>query len=483
MKTRYTALVVLACSAFTLNAQTLLTPAQYDALKAQHLLPSDPVITGDPGTGLPFVPSGNDRSGGGPCDCWIEPDSTYSLAMLPNDDNSSSAIPLPFTFQLFGQSYDTLYINNNGNVSFGASYVTFTSNPFPDSNYVMVAPFWADVDTRGSGCSGSDGGHVWYKLTTTALYVNWDMVGYYGCNVDRHNSFQLIITDGTDPIVPTGNVSFCYHDMQWTTGTASGGVNGFGGTPATVGANLGDGINYAQIGRYDHPGIDYDGPFNNPDGISWLDSTHFYFDVSSNLGVPPIFGSEFNCDTVIVQMNGNDQRDLTASYHLLVLPGGPNQLITCTSAAPSLPNFAAINQGPSHYLDLPFTINATGATPGTHLVTFTATNDAVVPLTSTYVLEVKVSATAGITDPGSLTSLSIAPNPATDQAVITWPANQTPSLIEMIALDGQTIRTIHPQASAGRVTVDLNDLAAGAYTVRTTTTKSIATARLVKMAD
>ncbi|MBK7573604.1 MAG: hypothetical protein IPI10_19160 [Bacteroidetes bacterium] len=35
----------------------------------------------------------------------------------------------------------------------------------------------------------------------------------------------------------------------WTTGDASGGTGGFIGTPATVGVNNGNGIDYIQIGN------------------------------------------------------------------------------------------------------------------------------------------------------------------------------------------------------------------------------------------
>lgn len=40
--------------------------------------------------------------------------------------------------------------------------------------------------------------------------------------------------------------------MQWTTGDASDGTDGFGGTPATVGANKGDGdgVAFMGVGRY-----------------------------------------------------------------------------------------------------------------------------------------------------------------------------------------------------------------------------------------
>lgn len=44
-------------------------------------------------------------------------------------------------------------------------------------------------------------------------------------------------------------VIFHYADdgIQWTTGDASGGSNGFGGTPAQVGFNAGDGVRYSSV--------------------------------------------------------------------------------------------------------------------------------------------------------------------------------------------------------------------------------------------
>jgi hypothetical protein len=130
----------------------------------------------------------------------------------------------------------------------------------------LIAPFWADVDTRPAAS-----GIVWYKITANRLVVIWQEVGYYNQQTDKLNTFQLIMTDGNDPIIGVGNnVGFAYEDMQWTTGSASQGVGGFGGVPATVGVNKGDGVDFALVGRFDHPGVDYDGPVGNNDGISYL---------------------------------------------------------------------------------------------------------------------------------------------------------------------------------------------------------------------
>ena len=256
------------------------------------------------------------------CNCLIPLDTTFSIVPFANstppyytnDDGSTNEIELPFSFCYYGQQINSIYINNNGNISFTNSYSTFSADAFPSQNFNMIAPFWGDVDTRGQGggvvldslgnpidtIAGEPYlGLVHYKMTSSALIIKWEEVGYFSMQGDKRNTFQLIITDGLDSIVPGGNnVSFCYGDMQWTTGAASAGVNGFGGVPATVGANKGDGINYFQVGRFDHAGIDYDGPDSNNDGISFLDNSAYLISTcTSNNNVPPIALTSV-CDSI-----------------------------------------------------------------------------------------------------------------------------------------------------------------------------------------
>ncbi len=52
------------------------------------------------------------------------------------------------------------------------------------------------------------------------------------------------MTDGT-----VSYVKFLYADgeIQWTTGDASNGINGFGGTPAQVGFDAGDGERFFSV--------------------------------------------------------------------------------------------------------------------------------------------------------------------------------------------------------------------------------------------
>lgn len=221
------------------------------------------------------------------CECIKQVDDTYSIAPFSegstpgsapeyrSDDSHTPEIELPFTFCLYGAQYSSCWININGNITFNGGNSGFTANGFPDDILIMAAPFWADVDTRNE-----ESGLVYYKVTDHYMIVYWDDVGYFSNQADKTNSFQLIISDGTDPIIPNGgNISFCYGDMQWTTGSANGGSGGFGGTAATVGVNKGDGFSYFQAGRFNVDNDTYDGPVGNDDGVDWLDNLIFAFDV------------------------------------------------------------------------------------------------------------------------------------------------------------------------------------------------------------
>ncbi|HNK43019.1 MAG TPA: hypothetical protein PL002_17655, partial [Flavobacteriales bacterium] len=121
---------------------------EYQRLKADGNLPAEfhvaystlPPAAVKAGVGKKPAKGGQPKGGGGEvngdCDCWIAPDDTYTLAMSPNDDQSSSQITLPFTFNLYGDLSNTCYINNNGNISFGAPYFTYSAEGFPSTNYV-----------------------------------------------------------------------------------------------------------------------------------------------------------------------------------------------------------------------------------------------------------------------------------------------------------------------------------------------------------
>ncbi|MEL6866665.1 MAG: nidogen-like domain-containing protein [Bacteroidota bacterium] len=242
------------------------------------------------------------QSGGVRASCssaYISPDGTYTT-LSRSDDGSTSAIPLGFTFSLCGNNYTEVYINNNGNLTFDNAFSTYDPDGFPQTT-PMVAPFWADVDTRNTA-----GGLLYYKIFSNYMIVTWDGVGYYDQKVDKLNYFQVIISDGTASIIGTGNhVQFRYGDMAWTTGDVTPGTdgNGFGGDGATVGQNSGDGVNFEQEGRFANDNSTFDGPFGNADGVHYLDNNCFVY--SANTAPVAV------CQDITINLNSGNNFSLT----------------------------------------------------------------------------------------------------------------------------------------------------------------------------
>jgi len=104
-------------------------------------------------------------------------------------------------------------INDNGVISFGSRYNVHTPRSFPLSGGIqLIAPYWADVDTRGTGT-------IYYRQTTdpdllaratseiraafpesrnftiqNLLIATWYRVGYYYQSSDKVRTAYNFIT-------------------------------------------------------------------------------------------------------------------------------------------------------------------------------------------------------------------------------------------------------------------------------------------------
>ncbi len=92
-----------------------------------------------------------------------------------NDDGSTALQSLGFGINFNGVNYSSAYVNNNGNITFTAPLSTFTPFGITGGSLPMLAPFFADVDTRS-------GNTVHYGTSTLGGHnvfgVNWIGVGY-----------------------------------------------------------------------------------------------------------------------------------------------------------------------------------------------------------------------------------------------------------------------------------------------------------------
>lgn len=159
-----------------------------------------------------------------------------------NDDFFSSAVDMPFPVDFYGQRYSTMWVNNNGNITFDGPLSTYTPFGLTATAHAIVAPFFADVDTRASGSQTVKYG--WGDTTFQghrAICADWVDVGYYNEHADKLDSFQLLLVDRSDIHEGDFDIVFDYGSLTWETGDASGGVGGLGGSVARVGFSNGDG--------------------------------------------------------------------------------------------------------------------------------------------------------------------------------------------------------------------------------------------------
>ncbi|XP_075695174.1 alpha-tectorin-like isoform X2 [Rhinoderma darwinii] len=183
------------------------------------------------------------------------------------DDGGTDSIALTHSFTFFGEIYRDLYVNNNGAISFKGPVTEYTPDAFPIDDFCMICPFWGDVDNE---CEGL----IYYRQTKDvdllkrlsddinklfenldfvaewAFIATWDNVAYHGTESNKTNTFQVVlVADGLRSVV-----IFNYHDIQWTTGTASGGdpLTGLGGIPAQAGFNTGEEYFNMPLSRTEH---------------------------------------------------------------------------------------------------------------------------------------------------------------------------------------------------------------------------------------
>jgi trimeric autotransporter adhesin len=156
--------------------------------------------------------------------------------LAPNDDGSTGSVNPGFSLNFFGQVFNNLFVNNNGNVTFNNPLGTFTPFPIVNNGVPMLAPFFADVDTRSHGQPVTFGtGTI---AGRNAFAVNWVDVDYFSSNPahgTQLNDFQLVLIDRSDIAAGDFDMEFNYGNILWETGNASGGTNGLGGNSARAG--------------------------------------------------------------------------------------------------------------------------------------------------------------------------------------------------------------------------------------------------------
>lgn len=238
--------------------------------------------------------------GGDPCSQQGDPalpiplDATFEAVEL--GPMGAALIEIGFPFQYYGRDNESIWVNANGTLSFCQPVLSSTGNVIPGLGRPLIAPFWAA--SAPHDCEFMSGsGRIWIRHDANRLVVVFDHLGYEGMgdpgHTSRANTFEVILSDATDPLVGVGNnILFAYGDMGWTSADTTGGTDGFFGSPALVGVDSGDGLLGQLIGRFRHDHGVFTGP-DSDSGVHWLDYKTFAFDTRTpTAGDIPTLGVE-----------------------------------------------------------------------------------------------------------------------------------------------------------------------------------------------
>ncbi|WP_323783585.1 Hint domain-containing protein [Thalassovita sp.] len=180
-----------------------------------------------------------------------------------------------------GTSYDSIYLNSNGNISFGAAQTAYRP-ALSTTNTPTIAAFWGDVNLNS-------GGEIYWDLDPAngTITLTWLNVAPYSGS--GSNSFQMVLTS-----TGNGNFStdFIYEDIQWTNGGSGTAQTGFTDGGANVDPLPGSG-NSATLSNYENydfgsgdpagsysqnfvngQPVDADGVVTGTDGADVIDATY-----------------------------------------------------------------------------------------------------------------------------------------------------------------------------------------------------------------
>ncbi|MBW8881281.1 MAG: tandem-95 repeat protein, partial [Asticcacaulis sp.] len=250
----------------------------------------------------------------------------YGEVEVPRNDDEFTSYNVGSVFEngltIGGQTFSSIYVNTNGNITFGNGLDTFTPSGISAGNLSIIAPFWADVDTRSVS---PNSGPIYVDMDSIGdvVTITWDGVDGYGLGTAQQNYFQLQLYDrGSGDF----DIVFRYQDIQWTTGTASAGV------AARAGYNLADNTNVFELSQ-------------SGDSTSMLDLEGS----PGNTGQDGLWVFEVRNGTVVINDPPTTGTDTyTVGQGAVLTVGAQSGLLANDSDPQGTPLSASLASGPSH---------------------------------------------------------------------------------------------------------------------------------------
>lgn len=130
---------------------------------------------------------------------WI--DATDGVRIASKGEGRVADVPIPFTFNYYGQNYDWIKITEDGLAVFASHYWNKHANfnlPSPDFPNATLAPLAEDYDLKY-------GGGIFYKTIGNApdrrFVIQWNKVAFEESWNDTNVTFQIVLNESTNEIV------------------------------------------------------------------------------------------------------------------------------------------------------------------------------------------------------------------------------------------------------------------------------------------
>jgi subtilisin family serine protease len=167
---------------------------------------------------------------GGPAFSWVDI-SGYGNRISMSDDDNQGPFSLPFTFNFYGNDFNSFRICSNGFVSFTSTSNAYTNQSIPGNGPEnALFGFWDDLNP-------STGGDVYYYTSSDSAVISWHNVPHY------YNSgsytFQIVM-------LANGQMFFNYLDMNYDVNSCTIGIQN---------ANRNDALQVVYNSNYVHDSL------------------------------------------------------------------------------------------------------------------------------------------------------------------------------------------------------------------------------------
>lgn len=129
----------------------------------------------------------------GPAYDWFDISTIGTALTISSEESFSSSFPIGFSFNFYGSSFNTLFVSDNGYISFTGDNSDWANSIIPNASEPngIICGYWTDMSAHLQGNV-----YYYYDSSNSRLIVQYQDILNYGTSIA--NTFQMILyADGS----------------------------------------------------------------------------------------------------------------------------------------------------------------------------------------------------------------------------------------------------------------------------------------------